>query len=124
MATTIVPNFNVNLTGKGILTELSKTYSFQIVTKLEQSYSLNNLDPEQTIDLSDIASIRYMIFESDYPFNLTINKGLTPQEIIFPVKDIFIYSPDTGFVTNLNSIKVQATSSTTKQTITVRVYGA
>ena len=114
------PQLTIKLSGKNILTEFENAYLFNLQTKKEQTYLLNSTDPVETIDISDIVNIKWMMFLSDTNFELTFT---TATETLKITTNVFILSPETTFVTGLTSITIKATSATTKQSIDCRVYG-
>jgi len=109
---------NIKLQGKNVLTEKTYLVTMDIITKKEQDYYLNSGDSAESIDYSDVADVRFIMFYSASPFTLTFTKDAAI--ITIPVKDVFILAPNA--MTGFDSIDLTALS-TTDQKIEVKFYG-
>lgn len=60
------------------------------------------------------------MFLSDVDFELKIT---TATESLVMTTDLFILSASSGFVEDITAVTIKATSTTTKQTISIRLFG-
>ena len=130
MAVYYDPIVKVNLTGTSI-TAYALEETFVLSTKLEETHSINAVSGNKTIDLSNIANNKVLMFSSDSAFIIHLTKSVTS-----PLLETFDYTfdiPNVGgvptilninqaFITGLESISI-STTSTNLININVNAYG-
>jgi len=109
-------SIQLKITGEGSVTSLLKEYSWVDSLKLERNFSFDStLVAGKDVDLTDFATIDFLIVESDKAFTATLTKGV--GEAILEAKNTLLISPDEVF-TNLNLIS----KSSEGQDFSIRIY--
>lgn len=110
--------YNYKLKGPGVITEVDQILQLDIKTKLEQNYYLDENDPEEVIDFSDVQNIRLVTFISDKPFNIKISEGVSFVNV--KVSEYFLFTTEN--ISNITGLAITSLNST-KHYIQVRIYG-
>lgn len=114
------PILKVRLTGDDVTND-DVDYTWTPNEKSEITLSLVASDGYQSIDFSDINSIRMILLKSTSAFSILFTVG--SEDITFSVRDIMMFSPSAAFMESLTYFGIRA-STETAQKIEVRLYGA
>ena len=101
------------------LSQFKDTLVWNPETKIEQVYKIKSSSGSQTIDFSDIANVKVMIFKSSTAFSLSMT--ISGSTVTY-LTDYFIFTPASSMLANISNIAI-STSSTTDILVDVRIYG-
>jgi len=120
MSVVINPALKIDLTGEGKVTTLSKLIQWTSGGKLEQTFIIKSTDASKVIYPQVVDNIRYIVFYSDSPFDLTITVG--SQTIVENVRDLFVWAPDVDIRDSISSVLLSTTADN-DITVEMRIYG-
>lgn len=108
----------VEVTGQLAVTQLSKSTTFTLDEKLEDSIKLNN--SSRTIDFDYVDNIRTIIVDSDGEFTVSITAGGSTIE--FACQDTFYFTPTPAFRATITDFTIKETNSVDRL-INIRIFG-